>query len=162
VGLIERVEVLSGSASAIYGSDAISGVVNFQLKKSVDGTRIDYRYGDTQHGGGASHRLTLTTGWNAGAFHGVIGVEGLYQKPLWQYQRARQDSVLDDPPAASRGALSCAPTNIPITSIPARRPAPACRASTAAAFRASRPRAMAPMAGRAITADRTARSPMAR
>jgi outer membrane receptor protein involved in Fe transport len=97
VGLIERVEVLSGSASAIYGSDAISGVVNFQLKKSVDGTRIDYRYGDTQHGGGASHRLTLTTGWNAGAFHGVIGVEGLYQKPLWQYQRARQDSVLDDP-----------------------------------------------------------------
>lgn len=97
VGLIERVEVLSGSASAIYGSDAISGVVNFQLKKTVDGTRIDYRYGDTQHGGGASHRLTLTTGWEAGAFHGVIGVEGLYQKPLWQYQRARQDSVLDDP-----------------------------------------------------------------
>jgi outer membrane receptor protein involved in Fe transport len=32
VGLIDRVEVLSGSASAIYGSDAIAGVVNFQLK----------------------------------------------------------------------------------------------------------------------------------
>jgi len=97
VGLIERVEVLSGSASAIYGSDAISGVVNFQLKKSADATRIDYRYGNTEHGGGASHRLTLTTGWDAGAFHGVIGIEGLYQKPLWQYQRARQDSTDDDP-----------------------------------------------------------------
>ena len=41
VGLIERVEVLSGSASAIYGSDAIAGVVNFQLKTKADGTRIE-------------------------------------------------------------------------------------------------------------------------
>ncbi|PXA86759.1 TonB-dependent receptor [Nostoc sp. 3335mG] len=97
VGLIDRVEVLSGSASAVYGSDAISGVVNFELKKSTDGTRFDYRYGDTQHGGGASHRGTITTGWNTGDFHGVIGVEGLYQKPLWEYQRSRQDSTADDP-----------------------------------------------------------------
>jgi outer membrane receptor protein involved in Fe transport len=97
VGLIDRVEVLSGSASAVYGSDAISGVVNFQLKKSADGTRVDYRYGNTQGGGGESHRLTLTTGWDTGKFHGVIGVEGLYQKPLWEYQRGRQDSTADDP-----------------------------------------------------------------
>ena len=97
VGLIDRVEVLSGSASAVYGSDAISGVVNFELKKKADGTRIDYRYGNTEHGGGASHRATLTTGWDTGAFHGVVGVEGLYQKPLWDYQRSRQDSTADDP-----------------------------------------------------------------
>src|SRR5436190_12076281 len=37
LGMIDRVEVLSGSASAIYGSDAIAGVVNFVLKNDVQG-----------------------------------------------------------------------------------------------------------------------------
>ncbi len=97
VGLIERVEVLSGSASAIYGSDAISGVVNFQLKSRPDGTRIDYRAGFTEHGGGNSQRLSLTTGWEAGNFHGVVGIELLDQRPLWQYQRKIQDSTADNP-----------------------------------------------------------------
>lgn len=97
LGLLEKVEVLSGSASAVYGSDAISGVVNFQLKRHLDGTTIDYRYGNTEHGGGSSHRLTLATGWNKGAFHGVFGIEGLLQRPLWQYQRAGQDSTADNP-----------------------------------------------------------------
>ena len=45
IGLIDQIQVLSGSASAIYGSDAISGVVNFQLKQHADGTRIDFRHG---------------------------------------------------------------------------------------------------------------------
>ena len=97
VGLIDRVEVLSGSASAVYGSDAISGVVNFQLKTKPDGTRIDFRYGNTEQGGGASYRLSLTSGWSTGGFHGVVGVELLNQEPLWQYQRAIQDSTADNP-----------------------------------------------------------------
>lgn len=101
VGLIERVEVLSGSASAIYGSDAVAGVINFQLKSKPDGTRIDFRYGNTQHGGGASYRLSGSTGWDTGAFHGLIGVELLNQRPLWQYQRARQDSTADNPTTAT-------------------------------------------------------------
>jgi len=101
VGLIERVEVLSGSASAIYGSDAISGVVNFQLKSKPDGTRFDFRYGATEHGGGSSFRLTGTTGWDTGAFHGVVGIEGSIQRPLWQYQRKIQDSTADNPTTAT-------------------------------------------------------------
>lgn len=97
VGLIERVEVLSGSASAVYGSDAISGVVNFQLKSKPDGTRLDFRYGNTEQGGGASYRLTGTTGWETGGFHGVVGIELLDQRPVWAYQRKLQDSTADDP-----------------------------------------------------------------
>jgi len=100
VGLIERVEVLSGSASAIYGSDAISGVGNFQLNSRPDGTRIDYRAGFTEHGGGNSQRLSLTTGWDTGPFHGVVGIELLDQRPLWQYQRKIQDSTADQPVAS--------------------------------------------------------------
>ncbi|MBO7941818.1 TonB-dependent receptor, partial [Streptomyces sp. S9] len=41
LGMVERIEILTGSASAIYGSDAISGVVNFILKKQADGTTVD-------------------------------------------------------------------------------------------------------------------------
>ena len=52
LGMIDRIEVLTGSASAVYGSDAMAGVINFILKKSTDGTTIDYRYGDTSRGGG--------------------------------------------------------------------------------------------------------------
>jgi len=97
IGMIDQIQVLSGSASAIYGSDAISGVVNFELKSKPDGTRFDFRYGNTQHGGGASYRAGVTTGWDTGRFHGVISAELLDQRPLWEYQRSRQDSPDDDP-----------------------------------------------------------------
>lgn len=104
VSLIESVEVLSGSASAIYGSDAIAGVINFKLKERLDGTTLDYRYGTPQHGGGTSHRFTATTGWSSGDFHIVAGGEYLLQRPLWMYQRDIQDSRLDGPTPASRVA----------------------------------------------------------
>jgi iron complex outermembrane recepter protein len=45
--LIDRVEILSGSASAVYGSEAISGVINFIMKQKADGTTVDFRVGDT-------------------------------------------------------------------------------------------------------------------
>ncbi len=64
LGMIDRIEVLTGSASAVYGSDAMAGVINFILKKSTDGTIIDYRFGDTERGGGSSQHLTLTTGFD--------------------------------------------------------------------------------------------------
>ena len=47
--LIERVDVLTGGASATYGSDAISGVVNFVLDKDFEGLRIDTNYSFYQH-----------------------------------------------------------------------------------------------------------------
>lgn len=97
LGMIDRVEVLTGSASAVYGSDAMAGVINFILKKSVDGTIFDYRYGDTERGGGESHRLTLTTGFERGAFSGIVGVELLDKRPLWGFERDIQDSTLDAP-----------------------------------------------------------------
>ena len=47
--LIERVEVLTGGASATYGSDAIAGVVNFILKDDFEGVELDYQYSFYQH-----------------------------------------------------------------------------------------------------------------
>ena len=102
LGMIERIEVLTGSASAVYGSDAMAGVINFILKKSTDGTTIDYRYGDTSRGGGESHKLTLTTGFERGEFSGIVGVEFLDKRPLWGYERSVQDSTLDAPTSRRR------------------------------------------------------------
>jgi iron complex outermembrane receptor protein len=86
--MIDRVEILTGSASAIYGSDAISGVINFIMKKKADGTTLDYRMGDSQHGGGTSQRFTLTSGWSNDKFDSVFGVEIYNQDPLWAFQRS--------------------------------------------------------------------------
>lgn len=97
LGMIDRIEVLTGSASAVYGSDAMAGVINFILKKSTDGTLIDYRFGDTERGGGSSQYLTLTSGFDTGNFSGIVGVELMNKKPLWGTDRSLQDSTLDAP-----------------------------------------------------------------
>lgn len=47
--LVERVEVLTGGASATYGADAVAGVVNFILKDHVQGIQVDGRYGLAEH-----------------------------------------------------------------------------------------------------------------
>src|SRR5690349_21910736 len=47
--LVERVDVVTGGASAVYGSDAVAGVVNFILKKDLQGVRFDAQYGAAQH-----------------------------------------------------------------------------------------------------------------
>jgi len=48
--LIERVDILTGGASAVYGADAVAGVVNFVMNKSFEGVRIDAQYSIYQHG----------------------------------------------------------------------------------------------------------------
>jgi len=97
VSLIDRVEILSGAASAIYGSDAIAGVINFKMKEKLDGITLDYRHGRTQHGGGMSHRFTATAGWSTDRFNIAGGIEYLDQRPLWAYDRKIQDSTDDQP-----------------------------------------------------------------
>ena len=59
---IESIEILKSGASALYGSDAIAGVVNIKLKKNFTGTRLSAESGTTQHGGGKTHRAAISTG----------------------------------------------------------------------------------------------------
>ncbi len=51
VNMLERVDVVTGGASAVYGSDAMSGAVNFILRKGFEGVELDLGYSDTQEGG---------------------------------------------------------------------------------------------------------------
>ncbi|WP_232332824.1 TonB-dependent receptor domain-containing protein [Novosphingobium aquimarinum] len=50
VALLNGVEVVTGGASAAYGSDAVAGVVNFSLDKNFDGLKIDASYGESKYG----------------------------------------------------------------------------------------------------------------
>ncbi len=62
--LVERVEVLSGGASAIYGADAVTGVVNFILKDDYEGFNVDASYGISSEGDAGQTSLTATWGTN--------------------------------------------------------------------------------------------------
>lgn len=62
--LIQRVEVVTGGASAVYGSDALAGVVNFILKDDFEGLEIGYQHGVTGRGDGAQDDVNVTLGGN--------------------------------------------------------------------------------------------------
>lgn len=60
---VERIEVLTDGASAIYGTDAIAGVINFILRKDFTGAEAYAYYGDSEQGGGKTQRYSATLGW---------------------------------------------------------------------------------------------------
>ena len=61
---IERVEILKDGASAVYGSDAVAGVVNFILVKDFQGVQLGGTYGSpTQGGGGQQYQANIVAGW---------------------------------------------------------------------------------------------------
>src|SRR5690606_18690177 len=64
---IERVDVTTGGASSIYGSDAISGVVNFILKDRFEGIRIRGQYNLTGKGDNPRYFGSITAGTSWGA-----------------------------------------------------------------------------------------------
>ncbi|HEY4211593.1 MAG TPA: TonB-dependent receptor [Steroidobacteraceae bacterium] len=69
---IDHVEVVTGGASAVYGADAISGVVNFRLKQHFQGAEIDAQSGLTEAGDGAESRISATLGTDFAEHKGNI------------------------------------------------------------------------------------------
>ncbi len=62
--LIESVEVITGGASATYGSDAVAGVVNFKLRQKFSGLELFAQNGLTTQGDGATHQVSAIVGHN--------------------------------------------------------------------------------------------------
>lgn len=82
---IERVEILKDGASAIYGSDAMAGVVNIILKKSFVGTTINAEGGKATEGGGTTTHVSVTHGF------GNLSDDGYNAYASLEYRH--QDSV---------------------------------------------------------------------
>ena len=70
IGTVDRVEVLKNGSSALYGSDAVAGVVNIIMKQTFQGFQADASYGDSQHGGGKEVRANALMGY------GDLGLQG--------------------------------------------------------------------------------------
>jgi outer membrane receptor protein involved in Fe transport len=76
--LIERVDIVTGSQSATYGSDAIAGVVNFVLRDSFDGVQVRGQAGMSDEGFGANQYVSAMFGKNFADGRGNITLHGEY------------------------------------------------------------------------------------
>ena len=82
VAALDRVEVLRDGASAIYGTDAIGGVINFITKRSVEGAALTYEgYEPWRQGGGNEQRINLSGGW------GNLGRDGISMFGVLDYHQ---------------------------------------------------------------------------
>jgi iron complex outermembrane recepter protein len=88
--LIEKIDVLTGGASAIYGADGVSGVVNFITKKDFDGLTARAQTGLSSRGDAASYLLSVVAGKNFADDRGNIAVayEFNRQNRLSSFDRA--------------------------------------------------------------------------
>lgn len=76
--LVKRIEVVSGGASAVYGSDALAGVVNFILKDDFEGLEMEGRYGQSRYEDGDKYDLFVSLGANLAEDRGNVTLFGSY------------------------------------------------------------------------------------
>lgn len=76
--LIDRVEVLTGGASAVYGADAVTGVVNYVLKRDFRGLELDAQTGVSAEGDGQNDSFTATYGLKLNNTRGNIAFSAGY------------------------------------------------------------------------------------
>ena len=76
--MVERIEVLTGGASAVYGSDAVAGVVNIILKKDYEGMTVDSQFSTTDHSDGDKNDTSFLLGVNSGDGKGNLTIYGEY------------------------------------------------------------------------------------
>ncbi len=91
-GLIERVDIVSGGRSAVYGSDAISGVINFVMKKDFSGVQANANYRINEAGDGGTFNGNLLLGGNFEDGRGNATVYFDYTKRNGILQSARDYS----------------------------------------------------------------------
>lgn len=79
-GIVGNVEIITGGASAVYGSDAVSGVVNFKTKRPADGLTVSSSYGTTESYGGSQFDVNAVGGINTSDGKGNITVAVEYTR----------------------------------------------------------------------------------
>jgi iron complex outermembrane receptor protein len=89
IALIERIDIVTGGASAVYGADAIAGVVNFILKRDFEGAQAAVQYGTSDESDSDRQRIDVTLGASSADGRGnvVFSVGHTKTDPLLQGQR---------------------------------------------------------------------------
>lgn len=96
VSALERVEILTDGASAIYGSDAVGGVVNLILRDRYDGAETALQAGATTQGGGELFQLAQTFGREWASGHGLVSYEYRREDEVRAAQRAEPIGLKPD------------------------------------------------------------------
>jgi iron complex outermembrane receptor protein len=105
IAMIERIDVLKMSASAVYGADAVAGVVNVILKKNYQGTEVMGAATVTQRGGGNNYTASAVTGFEAGPGTITLAVGGRRNEriaskdraELWDFNPGYKNNVTGSP-----------------------------------------------------------------
>ena len=143
-GMVDRIDILPGNNSSIYGSSAIAGVVNIILKDRVEGFELNLRTGGYKGGGGGNQRLQFLGGHSWGQFDLTFGAELNNQQPIWGRQRALTRSTDANPDPSGRKACSMAPPRAitgrtTVISAAANMPTATTRSTTSTARRSPTP-----------------------
>lgn len=92
---VDRIEVLTGGASSVYGSDAVAGVVNILYKKNYEGIQLNARAGISEHGDDLNKSVDATIGHNFDDGRGNIMIYLGYTKEDGVYSADRDRSAVD-------------------------------------------------------------------
>ncbi|PIB96747.1 TonB-dependent receptor domain-containing protein [Caulobacter sp. X] len=112
--LIQNIEVISGGASATYGSDALAGVVNFKLNNNFTGLQLDAQYGVTEEGDGREKSLALTAGGKYAEDRGHAVFSLSYSERGQVYNAARDFSKISGASSTTPyGRYDATGTNLP-------------------------------------------------
>ncbi|PQA89601.1 TonB-dependent receptor [Hyphococcus luteus] len=85
--MVERIEILPDGASAIYGADAVGGVVNIILRDDVRGAETDLLWGTSTQGGGTQYRASQSLGAGWGSGNAIVNYTFDKQKPVFNADR---------------------------------------------------------------------------
>jgi outer membrane receptor protein involved in Fe transport len=112
--MISRTDIVTGGASAAYGSDAVAGVVNFILDNNFTGIKGYAQGGISDHDDGANEQVSLTAGGNffSDRLHVVLSAEYKHQDTIYEASRSwlmNDVAVISNPNVTSRNPAS--PTN---------------------------------------------------
>jgi iron complex outermembrane recepter protein len=115
VALLERVDLVTGGASAVYGADAVAGVVNFLLRRDFEGIDISTSYGFSGESDAERYRADLTIGGNLADGRGNVALSVGYTeaKPLLQGDRPFGVDSLSSATGDPQGSA----TAIPVVSL---------------------------------------------
>ena len=106
--LVDSIEILTGGASAVYGSDAVAGVVNFKMKRDFEGFRLDSQFSETTHHDGLTREYYALWGANSADGKGNITMYAGYTKANPITQDRRQFSACSVTTPGSGASHKCA------------------------------------------------------
>ena len=97
IAMVERIDVMPGGASSIYGSQAVAGVINIVTRQHIDGAEVSVRAGGYTGGGGASQRVSFGYGHDFDRLDVLAMFEFDNSLPIWGYQRALTSGTRANP-----------------------------------------------------------------